>query len=166
MLREEQHFSFSAVLKQPCLVVRAPGWFLALFVFKKWDSHKKRKKKRGKKQQWSHTFYFNILVHCYYMCMYYIYAMYCAKSLQLCLTLRPPWTAVPRAPLSMGFSRQDHQSGLPFPPPGGRERLTHARHCVACGILVPWPGVEPVHPEMKGQNLNHWTTREVLWIIF
>ena len=29
-----------------------------------------------------------------------------------------PWTVAHPAPLSMGFSRQKHWSGLPFPPPG------------------------------------------------
>ena len=29
-----------------------------------------------------------------------------------------PWTVARQAPLSMGFSRQEHWSGLPFPPPG------------------------------------------------
>ena len=28
-----------------------------------------------------------------------------------------PWTIVRHAPLSMGFSRQEYWSGLPFPPP-------------------------------------------------
>ena len=28
------------------------------------------------------------------------------------------WTIVLQAPLSMGFSRQEYWSGLPFPPPG------------------------------------------------
>ena len=28
-----------------------------------------------------------------------------------------PWTAAHQAPLSMGFSRQEHWSGLPFPSP-------------------------------------------------
>ena len=27
----------------------------------------------------------------------------------------------------------------------------------ACGILVPWPGIEPMSP---ARSLNHWTTRE------
>ena len=35
-----------------------------------------------------------------------------------CLTPVTPWTAAHQAPLSMGFSRQEHWSGLPFPPPG------------------------------------------------
>ena len=30
---------------------------------------------------------------------------------------RIPWTIAHQAPLSMGFSRQEHWSGLPFPPP-------------------------------------------------
>ena len=30
--------------------------------------------------------------------------------------------------------------------------------CVACGILLPWPGIESV--AVEGQILSHWTTRE------
>ena len=41
----------------------------------------------------------------------------CVLSLQLCLTLLTPQT-VEETPLSMGFSRQEYWSGLPFPPPG------------------------------------------------
>ena len=29
-----------------------------------------------------------------------------------------PWTAAHRAPLSIGFPKEEHQSGLPFPSPG------------------------------------------------
>ena len=39
-------------------------------------------------------------------------------SAQACPTLAIPQTAARRAPLSMGFSRQDYWSGLPCPPPG------------------------------------------------
>ena len=41
-----------------------------------------------------------------------------AKLLQSCLTLWDPWIVACQARLSMGFSRQEHWSGLPFPPPG------------------------------------------------
>ena len=37
---------------------------------------------------------------------------------QSCPTLATPWKAARQAPLSMGFSRQERRSGLPFPPPG------------------------------------------------
>ena len=36
------------------------------------------------------------------------------SRVQLCVT---PWTAAYQASLSMGFSRQEHWSGLPFPSP-------------------------------------------------
>ena len=38
-----------------------------------------------------------------------------AKSLESSLTLCDPMDC---SPLSMGFSRQEYWSGLPFPPPG------------------------------------------------
>ena len=34
-----------------------------------------------------------------------------------------PWTVARQAPLSMGFSRQEHWSGLPCPPPGGISQI-------------------------------------------
>ena len=33
-------------------------------------------------------------------------------------------------------------------------------HCVACGILVPQPGIEPVPSAVKVLSPNHWTSRE------
>ena len=39
-----------------------------------------------------------------------------------------PWTVARQAPLSMGFSRQEYWSGLPFPSPGD----------------LPDPGMEPM----------------------
>ena len=41
-----------------------------------------------------------------------------AKSLQLCPTLCNPMGVAHQTPLSMGFSKQEHWSGLPFPSPG------------------------------------------------
>ena len=38
-------------------------------------------------------------------------------------TLGTPWTIACKAPLSMGFSRQEYWSGLPFPPPGDLPNL-------------------------------------------
>ena len=32
---------------------------------------------------------------------------------------------------------------------------------VACGILVPWPRIEPLPFGVEVQSLNHWTAREV-----
>ena len=32
-------------------------------------------------------------------------------------SLATPWTVARQAPLSMGFSKKEYWSGLPFPPP-------------------------------------------------
>ena len=47
------------------------------------------------------------------------------------------WTAASQASLSMGFSRQEYWSGLPFPSPGN----------------LPDPGIEPGSPAMQADSL-------------
>ena len=37
---------------------------------------------------------------------------------------------------------------------------------LACGILVPQPGTEPVTPALEVWSLNHWTAREVPCFVF
>ena len=32
---------------------------------------------------------------------------------------------------------------------------------MACEILVPWPEIEPMGPELEAESLNHWTAGEV-----
>ena len=32
---------------------------------------------------------------------------------------------------------------------------------VVCGVLVPWPGMEPIPAALEAQSLNHWTSKEV-----
>ena len=48
-----------------------------------------------------------------------------------------PWTVAYQAPLSMGFSRQEYWSGLPFPSPGD----------------LPNPGIEPGSPALQTDTL-------------
>ena len=43
---------------------------------------------------------------------------YTSEVAQSCLTLCEPWTVAYQAPPSMGFSRQEYWSGVPFPSPG------------------------------------------------
>ena len=54
-----------------------------------------------------------------------------------CPTLATPWTVACQAPLSMGFSRQEYWSGLPFPSPGN----------------LPNPGIEPGSPVLQADSL-------------
>ena len=52
-----------------------------------------------------------------HVCTYiHIYAAAAAKSLQSCPTLCDPIDGSPPPP-SLGFSRQEHWGGLPFPSP-------------------------------------------------
>ena len=48
-----------------------------------------------------------------------------------------PWTVVYQASLSMGFSKQEYWSGVPFPTPGD----------------LPDPGIEPRSPELQADAL-------------
>ena len=56
---------------------------------------------------------------------------------QLCPTLVTPWTVARQAPLSVGFSRQEYWSGLPFPSPGD----------------LPDPGIKPRSPALQADSL-------------
>ena len=49
-----------------------------------------------------------------------------------------PWTVAHQAPPSMGFSRQEYWSGLPFPSPGD----------------LPNSGIEPRSPSMQADTLT------------
>ena len=46
-----------------------------------------------------------------------------------------PWTVACQAPLTLGFSREEYWSGLPFPPPRD----------------LPHPGTEPTSPALAGR---------------
>ena len=48
------------------------------------------------------------------------------SRVRLCAT---PWTAAYQASPSMGFSRQEHWSGLPFPPPMHKSESEVAQSC-------------------------------------
>ena len=61
-----------------------------------------------------------------------------------------PWTAAHQAPLFMGFSRQEHWSELPCPPPGD----------------LPNPGIKPMSfssPALKDRFYTTSTIWEVLY---
>ena len=55
------------------------------------------------------------------------------KSPSLVRLFATPWAVAYQAPLSMGFSRQEYWSGLPFPSPGD----------------LPHPGIEPKSPALQ-----------------
>ena len=60
------------------------------------------------------------------------------KSLSCVQLFATPWTGVYQAPPSMGFSRQEYWSGLPFPSPGD----------------LPNPGIKPRSPALEVDAFN------------
>ena len=78
---------------------------------------------------------FPVLCSGFSLVMYFIHVcclLSCFSRVRLFTT---PRTVARQAPLSMGFSRQEYWSGLPFPPPGD----------------LPDPGMEPT-----SLSLLHW----------
>ena len=59
------------------------------------------------------------------------------KSLSRVQLFATPWTIAYQPPLSVGFSRQEYWSGLPFPSPGD----------------LPNPGTEPGSPALQADAL-------------
>ena len=66
----------------------------------------------------------------------------CVCSVSRVQLLATPWTVAHQAPLSMGFSRQECWSGLPFTPPEN----------------VPDPGIKPMSRALQADSLSlsHW----------
>ena len=70
------------------------------------------------------------------------------SHVQLFATLR---TAAHQAPLSMGFSRQEYWSGLPFPPPGDLpEPRTELKSPVSSAMAGGFSTTEP--PGKRDKN--------------
>ena len=59
------------------------------------------------------------------------------KSLSSVWLFATPWTVTHQAPPSVGFSRQEYWSGLPFPSPGD----------------LPNPGIKPGSPALQVDTL-------------
>ena len=62
---------------------------------------------------------------------------YCPASLQLCPLFASQWIVAHKAPLSMGFYRQEYWNGLPCSLPGD----------------LPHPGIEPRSPPLQADSL-------------
>ena len=84
----------------------------------------------------------------YLLSKFHIYALLLLllshfSRVQLCAT---PQTAAHQAPLSMGFSRQEYWSGLPFPSLGD----------------LPDPGTEPRSPALQADALTYteWSSQK------
>ena len=92
---------------------------------------------------------------------------------QLCLTLAVPRTAARQAPPSMGVSRQEYWSGLPFPPPGDlptqgwNPRLLHCSLILYCGASREATGISPremqTAPGLEASECERGFSRGCRW---
>ena len=69
-----------------------------------------------------------------------------AKLLSRIWLFATPWTVAYQAPPSMGFSRQEYWSGLPFPSPGRK---------------IFWPKIRTQVSHIIGRRFIIWATRDV-----
>ena len=75
------------------------------------------------------------------------------------------WTVAHQVPLSMGFSKQEYGSGLPFPPPGdlpnlGIELMSLGPPVLAGGFFPTAPPRKPVMVITNKQK----TYRYMFWL--
>ena len=74
---------------------------------------------------------------------------FCAQLLSCARLLVTLWTIARQGPQSMGSSRQEYWSGLPFPPPGD--------------LTDPW--IKPGSPTLTCRFFYHWVNRKT-WKIY
>ena len=73
----------------------------------------------------------------------------------LCAT---PQTAAHQALLSLGFSRQEHWSGLPFPPPiHESEKWKWSRSVSVRLFVTPWTATYKAPPSMGFSRQEYWS---------
>ena len=81
-----------------------------------------------------------------------IFLLSCVSRSVMSNSFASSWTIANQAPLSMGFSRQEYWSGLPFPTPGD----------------LPNPGIKPRSPALQADSLLSELLRQQMsiWLSF
>ena len=65
--------------------------------------------------------------------------------------------AAHQAPLSLGFSRQEYWSGLPFPPPMYESEKWKWSHSVMSDSATPWTAAHQAPPSMGLSRQEYWS---------
>ena len=77
------------------------------------------------------------------------------SRVRLCAT---PWTAAYQASPSMGFSRQEHWSGLPFPSPNAWKWKVKVKSLSRVWLLaIPWTAAHQAPPSMGFSRQQYWS---------
>ena len=65
--------------------------------------------------------------------------------------------AAHQAPPSLGFSRQEHWSGLPFPSPMHDTEKWKWSRSVVCNSVTPWTAAHQAPPSMRFFRQEYWS---------
>ena len=76
------------------------------------------------------------------------------SRVRLCAT---PWTAAYQASPSMGFSRQEHWSGLPFPSPMHENEVKVKSFSRVWLLVTPWTAAYQAPPSMGFSGQQYWS---------
>ena len=76
------------------------------------------------------------------------------SRVRLCATLE---MAARQAPPSLGFSRQEHWSGLPFPSPMNESEKWKWSRSVVSDSATPWTAAYQAPPSMGFSRQEHWS---------
>ena len=80
-----------------------------------------------------------------------------AKLLQSCPTLCNPIDGSPPVPPSLGFSRQEHWSGLPFPSPMHESEKLKVKSLNRARLpATPWTAAYQAPPSMGFSRQEYW----------
>ena len=79
----------------------------------------------------------------------------CFSRVQLCAT---PQTAAHQDPPSLGFPRQEHWSGLPFPSPMHEKGKVKVKSLIRVRLLAtPWTAAHQAPPSMGFSKQEYWS---------
>ena len=135
-----QIFAYKSFLSTSSIASKPP---------KIWASQRVRKRIHGG-ERGKNIIIFVYVAYCllFTLCMFYLwkYILFCACVLRRfshVWLFATPWKVALQAPLSMGFSRQEYWSGLPFSPPGDLldSRVEFASlniSCIGRRIFLQW----------------------------
>ena len=131
------------------------NWSL-LFIFRMQNDSAERKANENRRWEFEYKFFEICSKPFSYQFLMLALMQACrhAKLLQSCPTLYDPiWTVAGQAPMSMGFSRQEYWSRLPFSSPGNPVN----------------PGIEPTSPvspalQVDALPLHHWGSMTITMI--
>ena len=91
--------------------------------------------------------------HCYILLLLLLLSHF--SRVRLCAT---PWTAAHQAPPSLGFSRQEYWSGLPFPSPVHESEKVKVKSLSCVQLFeTPWTAAYQAPPPMGFSRQEYWS---------